>query len=74
MIPTHTKQEIIDRTDIIEVIGDYVKLKKTGAGYIALCPFHNEKTPSFSVNHAKQYYYCFGCGSGGDSVKFIMDH
>ena len=74
MIPTHTKQEIIDRADIIEVIGDYVKLKKTGAGYTALCPFNNEKTPSFSVNHAKQYYYCFGCGSGGDSVKFIMDH
>jgi DNA primase len=74
MIPTQTKQEIIDRADIVEVVGDYVKLKKTGSNYQGLCPFHNEKTGSFHVNPAKQFYKCFGCGAGGDSVKFIMDH
>ncbi len=69
--------ETIDRikqaTDIVEVIGDYVSLKKRGANYQACCPFHNEKTPSFNVNPARQIYKCFGCGAAGDSIKFVMD-
>lgn len=74
MINPQNKQDIIDRADIVEVIGDFVKLKKSGSGYTGLCPFHNEKTGSFHVNAAKQFFKCFGCGVGGDSIKFIMDH
>lgn len=69
--------ETIDRikqaTDIVEVVSDYVSLKKRGANYQACCPFHNENTPSFSVNPARQIYKCFGCGAAGDSIKFVMD-
>lgn len=74
MIKDDIKQQIIDRADILEVVGDFVKLKKAGSNYQGRCPFHNEKTPSFSVNPSKQFFHCFGCGVGGDAVKFIMDH
>lgn len=69
--------EVIERikqaTDIVEVVGDFVSLKKRGANYIACCPFHNEKTPSFNVNPVRQIYKCFGCGAAGDAIKFVMD-
>jgi DNA primase len=73
MIPQETVQQILQAVDVVEVIGDYVSLSKRGASMIACCPFHNEKTPSFYVSPAKQIYKCFGCGKGGDSVRFIMD-
>ncbi|UBM60528.1 DNA primase [Marinilongibacter aquaticus] len=73
MIPQETVQQILQAADLIEVIGDFVSLKKRGANYMACCPFHNEKTPSFSVSPSKQIYKCFGCGRGGDAVRFIMD-
>ena len=66
--------DLLNRTDIVEVVGSRVQLKKSGKNYTACCPFHQEKTPSFSVNHEKQFYYCFGCGAGGNALGFIMDH
>jgi DNA primase len=74
MINQETVNKIFDTADIIEVIQDFVNLKKRGANYLGLCPFHNEKTPSFSVSPSKQIYKCFGCGKGGNAVNFIMDH
>ena len=73
-IPQHFIDDILDRVDIVEVIDRRVSLKKAGRNYSACCPFHNEKTPSFSVNPDKQFYYCFGCGAGGNSIGFIMDY
>ena len=64
----------MDSIDIIDVVNDFAPLKKKGGNYWACCPFHNEKTPSFSVSGQKQIYKCFGCGKAGDSVKFVMDH
>ncbi|RYU95487.1 DNA primase [Emticicia agri] len=72
-IDQDTVQQIIQAADIVEVVGDYVSLKKRGANMIACCPFHNEKTPSFSVSPSKGIYKCFGCGKAGDSVRFVMD-
>ncbi|GAB3749565.1 DNA primase [Spirosoma pomorum] len=72
-IPEATVDQIRQAADILEVVNDFVSLKKRGSNYIACCPFHNEKTPSFSVNPAKQIYKCFGCGKAGDSVRFVMD-
>ena len=66
--------DLLNRTDIVEVVSSRVQLKKAGKNYTACCPFHQEKTPSFSVNHEKQFYYCFGCGAGGNALGFIMDH
>ncbi|MEI9909148.1 MAG: CHC2 zinc finger domain-containing protein [Bacteroidota bacterium] len=63
MISQNTIQQILGRIDIISVIGDFIKLKKRGASYLGLCPFHNEKTPSFTVSPAKEIYKCFGCGA-----------
>lgn len=67
-------EEIRSRNDIVDVISSYVKLKKQGATYFGLCPFHNEKSPSFSVTPGKQMYYCFGCGEGGNVYSFIMKY
>ena len=61
------------QADIVRVIGEYVRLKKSGQNFSGLCPFHQEKTPSFSVSAAKQMYYCFGCGKGGDVFQFVME-
>ncbi|MCP9767284.1 DNA primase [Lacihabitans sp. LS3-19] len=73
MIPQDTVQQILQAADITEVVGEFVSLKKRGASMIACCPFHNEKTPSFHVSPAKGIYKCFGCGKGGDSLRFVMD-
>jgi DNA primase len=61
------------QADIVRVIGEYVRLKKSGQNFSGLCPFHQEKTPSFSVSAVKQMYYCFGCGKGGDVFQFVME-
>jgi DNA primase len=74
MISQTTIQEILGRIDIIDIIGGFVKLKKRGANYLGLCPFHNEKTPSFTVSPSKEIYKCFGCGRSGNSISFIMEH
>lgn len=74
MIPQETVDKIIETARIEEVVGDFVHLKKRGTSLIGLCPFHNEKTPSFNVSVSKGIYKCFGCGKGGDSVRFVMDH
>ena len=74
MIPQETIQQILSRIDILEVVGGFVKLKKRGANYLGLCPFHNEKTPSFTVSPAKEIYKCFGCGKSGNSISFLMEH
>lgn len=74
MIPQDTIQRILDAADIVEVVSDFVTLKKRGVNYIGLCPFHNEKTPSFTVSPSKGICKCFGCGNGGNSVNFIMEH
>ncbi|MFM6975528.1 MAG: DNA primase, partial [Sphingobacteriaceae bacterium] len=74
MIPQETVDKILDASRIEEVVGDFVHLKKRGTSLLGLCPFHNEKTPSFNVSVTKGIYKCFGCGKGGDSVRFIMDH
>jgi len=67
-------QQILSKIDIIEIIGSFVKLKKRGTNYLGLCPFHNEKTPSFTVSPSKEIYKCFGCGRSGNSISFIMEH
>ena len=74
MISQHTIQQILSRIDIIEIVGSFVKLKKRGANYLGLCPFHNEKTPSFTVSPSKEIYKCFGCGKSGNSIGFLMEH
>ncbi len=74
MISQNTIQEILGHVDIIDIIGGFVKLKKRGANYLGLCPFHNEKTPSFTVSPSKEIYKCFGCGRSGNSISFIMEH
>ncbi len=73
MIPDSTIAEIKNRIDIEEVVSDFVSLKRKGQNLWACCPFHNEKTPSFSVSPAKGFYKCFGCGKGGDSIDFVME-
>ncbi len=73
-IPQTFIDDLLDRVDIVDVIDRRVKLKKTGKNYSARCPFHEEKTPSFSVNPDKQFFYCFGCGAGGNALGFLMDY
>ena len=73
MIPKETIDEIFEAAKIEEVVADFVTLKKRGANLLGLCPFHNEKTPSFTVSPSKGIYKCFGCGEGGNSVSFLMD-
>lgn len=73
-IPQTFIDDLLDRLDIVEVIDRRVSLKKSGRNFTACCPFHDEKTPSFSVNQEKQFYYCFGCGAGGNAIGFLMDY
>jgi DNA primase len=74
MISKNTIQQILDRLDIVDVVGGFVKLKKRGANYLGLCPFHNEKTPSFTVSPTRELFKCFGCGRSGNAVSFVMEH
>jgi DNA primase len=74
MISQETIQQIVSRIDIIEIISSFVKLKKRGVNYIGLCPFHNEKSPSFTVSPSKEIYKCFGCGRSGNTISFLMEH
>ncbi|OQP58120.1 DNA primase [Niastella vici] len=74
MISQQTIQQILSRIDIIEIVGSFIKLKKRGTNYLGLCPFHGEKTPSFTVSPAKEIYKCFGCGRSGNTISFIMEH
>ncbi|BBB59728.1 DNA primase [Undibacterium sp. KW1] len=74
MIPQSFIQDLLARVDIVDVVGKYVQLKKGGANYMGLCPFHNEKSPSFTVSPTKQFYHCFGCGAHGSSIGFLMEY
>ncbi len=74
LIPQTFIDDLLDRVDIVEVVDRRVKLKKTGKNYSARCPFHDENSPSFSINPEKQFFYCFGCGAGGNALGFIMDY
>ncbi len=73
-IPQSFIQELVSRTDVVEVVGRHVQLKKAGANFMGLCPFHGEKSPSFSVSPTKQFYHCFGCGASGDALRFMMEY
>jgi DNA primase len=73
LISQETIQKIQNSVDVLDVVGAYVKLKKRGANYLGLCPFHNEKSPSFTVSPTKEIYKCFGCGKSGNSISFLMD-
>ena len=74
MISQQTIQQILSRIDIIEIVGGFVRLKKRGTNYLGLCPFHNEKSPSFTVSPVKEIYKCFGCGRSGNTISFLMEH
>ena len=74
MIPQETVNRILDAAQITDVVGDFVSLKRRGANYVACCPFHDEKTPSFYVSPAKGIYKCFGCGKSGTAIGFVMEH
>ena len=74
LIPQGFIDDLLDRLDIVEVVDSRVKLKKTGKNFSACCPFHDEKTPSFTVSQDKQFYYCFGCGASGNTLGFLMNY
>jgi len=74
VIPAGFLQDLLSRVDIVDVVGRHVELKRGGANLMGLCPFHAEKSPSFSVSPAKQFYYCFGCGASGDAIRFLTEH
>jgi len=74
MIPESFIQELLNRVDIVDVIDKNVALKKAGANYSACCPFHNEKSPSFTVSPTKQFYHCFGCGAHGSALSFLIEY
>ena len=65
-------ERIHENASLVDIISEYLPLKKTGSSFVGLCPFHNEKTPSFTVSETKQFFHCFGCGEGGDIISFIM--
>ncbi|MBA4254943.1 MAG: DNA primase [Polaromonas sp.] len=73
-IPQSFIQELLARVDVVDVVGQHVQLKKGGANFMGLCPFHGEKSPSFSVSPSKQFYHCFGCGANGNAISFLMEH
>ena len=73
-IPQSFIQELVARADVVDIVGRYVQLKKAGANFSGLCPFHAEKSPSFTVSPSKQFYHCFGCGKNGNAIGFLMDH
>jgi len=73
-IPASFIQDLLARVDVVDLVGRYVTLKKSGANFMGLCPFHGEKSPSFSVSPAKQFFHCFGCGKNGDAIAFLMEH
>ncbi len=73
-IPQTFIQELLARADVVEIVGRYVQLKKGGANFMGLCPFHGEKSPSFTVSPTKQFYHCFGCGKNGNAISFLMEH
>ena len=72
-IPNAFIQELVARADVVDIVGRHVQLKKGGANFMGLCPFHGEKSPSFSVSPSKQFYHCFGCGKNGNVISFLMD-
>jgi DNA primase len=74
VIPDSFKQDLLNRVDIVDVVSSRVQLRKSGANWVGLCPFHGEKTPSFSVSQAKQFYHCFGCGAHGNAIGFLMEY
>jgi DNA primase len=74
MIPASFVQDLLSRVDIVDVVGRHVQLKKSGANLSGLCPFHNEKSPSFTVSPSKQFFHCFGCGASGDAIRFLTEH
>ena len=74
MIPAAFVHDLLARVDIVDVVGRHVQLKKGGANLMGLCPFHGEKSPSFSVSPSKQFYHCFGCGASGDAIRFLTEH
>lgn len=74
MIPESFVQDLLARVDVADVVGRYVQLRKAGANLLGLCPFHNEKTPSFTVSPSKQFYHCFGCGAHGSAISFLIEH
>ena len=74
LIPQTFIDTLLEQIDIVDIIDERVKLKKSGRNYTARCPFHDEKTPSFSVNQEKQFYYCFGCGASGNAIGFMMNY
>ncbi|HMW49787.1 MAG TPA: CHC2 zinc finger domain-containing protein, partial [Cellvibrionaceae bacterium] len=73
-IPSSFIDDLLNRLDIVDVVDHRVKLKRSGKNYMACCPFHQEKTPSFTVSPDKQFYYCFGCGASGNALGFIMEY
>src|SRR6266850_4287664 len=74
MIPQSFIQDLLARVDVVDVVDRHVKLKRAGANYVACCPFHSEKTPSFTVSQTKQFYHCFGCGAHGTAIGFLIEY
>ena len=74
LIPQYFIDQLLNRIDLVDLIDGYVPLKKAGANYKACCPFHNEKSPSFTVSPSKQFYHCFGCGANGSAITFLMEY
>jgi len=73
-IPKDSVEKVLEATDIVDLIGSYIQVKKAGSSFRANCPFHNEKTPSFYITPSTQRFHCFGCGAGGDAISFVRDH
>src|SRR3989338_3302694 len=74
VIPDSFKRDLLNRVDIVEIVQRHLQLKKAGANFSACCPFHNEKSPSFTVSPSKQFYHCFGCGAHGNAITFLMEY